>query len=134
MLTPCTSDFLPVGAIPISSPVCVPRPVQWVTTRSPSAIKLSMVTRASGKAVRYDSAYCRKPAGPGGVPGGPLRWTPSPATSSSSSARSCLFQTSSHQRRTIALFSSVDIVRSPSSAWAVRRRAGSVANGLSALS
>src|ERR1700722_12602338 len=52
MLTPVMLNCLPVGAMPFSSPLWVPRQDQRATTVSPSASRSSIVKRMSGKALR----------------------------------------------------------------------------------
>src|SRR5919198_6581120 len=64
IVMPLTVASLPVGGMPISSPSWIPRPVQRVATRSPSASCASAVTRASRNAVRYVVTNSLNPAGP----------------------------------------------------------------------
>src|SRR5205807_10461174 len=56
MLTPEMVTCFPVGAIPLRSPLCVPRQDQRAVTVSTSAMMSSIVNRRSGKAVRWSVA------------------------------------------------------------------------------
>src|SRR5713226_5793315 len=51
-VTPEMVNCFPVGAMPLRSPLWVPRQDQRAMTVSPSAMRSSMVKRRSGKAVR----------------------------------------------------------------------------------
>src|SRR5713226_8670940 len=110
MFIPAVVACFPVAGIPISSPSCVPVAVQRVTTVSPSAIWSSIVIRRSGNALRYITTNSRNPSGPRICSGAPMTVvTKSSAISSSITSRWPLVQISSLTRRTIALFSSVDM-------------------------
>src|SRR5436305_14301800 len=64
MLIPVNVTCLPVGGLPANGPVLVPRPVQRVTTLSPSAMVSSSVNCMSGEAARTVVTHRLRPCGP----------------------------------------------------------------------
>gem|GEM_PF-5085215 len=106
--------LLPVGGIPMNSPLCVPLQVHRTTTLSPSAIVSSILTLRSGKALRNSEESCFTPSGPGGIPGGSSSCsTKSGARKSSTRLIFPRLKTSSIMRLNNALFCSLDIGLSP---------------------
>jgi len=104
-----------LAAIPRWSPVCFPRTEQRATTLSPSAIMSSTITSMSGNAPRKVAWKGLNPLGPliGLLSSSDKPWaTPSASNSSSMASAFPLFQTSSNQRRSSALFSFI-LIRDP---------------------
>src|SRR5579875_473692 len=110
MLMPVMLPLLPLGGIPINSPLKVPDAVKRSTTRSPSTMTSSAVERISGKAPRKTLAHILTPSRPGGSPAGVLCETKFSSTISFTTAsRSLSAFHKSAQRAPRFRFCSVDI-------------------------
>src|SRR5439155_15483996 len=104
---------LPVGGMRRKSLVCVPRQVWRTATLSPSATRSSIVAFRSGKAVKKADVNSLNASIPwiGACPGKCA--TKLSAKTSSLTRKFFGFTPCSYSRRTKALFSSVDMRRSP---------------------
>src|SRR5215207_4197450 len=111
IVIPVIVTSLPVGAIPISSPWCVPCALQRLTTFFPSAISSSSVTRRSGTAERIMETNCVIPSMPRTSSSGSCITMVSAYTFWRASSRVSRFVsvTICQERRARALFSSADI-------------------------
>src|SRR5215208_115623 len=108
IVIPVIATSLPVGAIPISSPWCVPCALQRLTTLFPSAISSSSVMRRSGRAERIMETNCVIPSMPRTSSSGSCITMLSAYTSWRASSRVSRLPlaTISQERRVRALFSS----------------------------
>src|ERR671933_1093466 len=112
---PAQLTALPVGGMPMNGPCCVPRDVIRAVTRSPSATNSSIVMCMSGKAPRNNGPTCLRMAGPRPLPTAPTISAAGSISSSTTFSQASLpWLVASRYRRTMALFSSVDMVEPPS--------------------